>query len=224
MISCIKANLNCWTLYDDIRCFPCTRLFLGGNCSMMKGNLFQCKYVIYEECSSHFCYIARLFCLFAYLWHWFTQQILTEQARSFIKGLGNKDSIELLRHNDFFPCMEGCLLSQRWGPAGTMLFTALHSLQEEHKVQWNVDEHSFILSRVRPLFYFRCFLSCFLLLILANPIEFKYTGRICHHSVYTLQEKDIFTLKHQAKLWLHNKYIEKSTLLCFSALNYDSGT
>lgn len=86
----------------DMKCFSFTRFFLGGNCSMMKGNLFQWKYLIYEECSSHFCYIAKLFCLFAYLWLWFSQQILTEQGRSFIKGLGNKDSIELLRHNDIF--------------------------------------------------------------------------------------------------------------------------
>jgi hypothetical protein len=83
-------------------CFPCRRRSLGENCSMMKNHLFQRSYLIYEECSSHFCYTARLFCLFAYSWLWFTQQILTGQGRSFIKGLGNKDSIELLRHNDFF--------------------------------------------------------------------------------------------------------------------------
>lgn len=101
------SSRQIWTVelcVIDVSWFPCTRLFLGGNCSVMKGNSFQCKYLIYEECSSRFHYIARLFCLFAYLWLWLPQQILTEQGRSFIKGLGNKDSIELLRHNDiFFP-------------------------------------------------------------------------------------------------------------------------
>lgn len=99
------SSRQIWTVelcVIDVRWFPCTRLFLGGNCSVIKGNLFQHKHLIYEECSSHFHYIARLFCLFAYLWLWLPQQILTEQGRSFIKGLGNKDSIELLRHNNFF--------------------------------------------------------------------------------------------------------------------------
>lgn len=63
------------------------------------------------------------------------QQILTEQKRSFIKGLSNKDSIELLRHNDFFLLLEDVFFGRDYDQLGLSYLLPLHYHQGKHKLE-----------------------------------------------------------------------------------------
>lgn len=79
------------------------------------------------------------------------QQILTEQKRSFIKGLSNKDSIELLRHSDFFLLLEDVFFGRDYDQLGLSYWLPLHYHQGKHKLEWYIGEDCFISFRIRTL-------------------------------------------------------------------------
>lgn len=100
-----------------------------------------------------------------YLWFWLIQHILTEQGRSFIKGLGNKDSIELLRHDDFFPYVGGCILRLSH-------LLPLYYCQD-NKPKWKLCKDCFIISRIGTVFLCYSWFLTILSIRLINIIEFK---------------------------------------------------
>lgn len=95
---CIHRNIWTVELWKICLCFR-------GNNSIMEENFFQWNVPnLWKKAVLIFATLQDFFGLSL------IQQILTEQKRSFIKGLSNKDSIELLRYNDFFSSIGGCLL------------------------------------------------------------------------------------------------------------------
>ena len=134
--------MNCWTLKNISLCFR-------GDNSIMKENFFQWnmpslwkKTVLIFATLQDFLVYLRL-CLI--------QQILTEQKRSFIKGLSNKDSIELLRHNDFFLLLEDVFFGRDYDQLGLSYLLPLHYHQSKHKLEWCMREDCFISFRIRTL-------------------------------------------------------------------------
>lgn len=110
-----------------------------------------------EKSSFYFWYIARLF--FLNPWLWPIQQILTRQGKSIIKGLGHKDSIELLRHEVFPLLYEDVLFPWDYDHLGLSYLLPLHYLKYKRKLKWKVGEHCLISFRIRTLFHYNWFLT-----------------------------------------------------------------
>ena len=137
-------NRNIWTVELRKIC-----LCFRGNNNIMKENFVQ--WYVPNLWKKAVLIFATLQDFLVYLQLCLIQQILTEQKRSFIKGLSNKDSIELLRHNDFFLLLEDVFFGRDYDQLGLSFLLPLHYHQGKHKLEWYVGEDCFISFRIRTL-------------------------------------------------------------------------
>ena len=154
MILLTEISLICGSLNENYKVI--TSLCLGEN-NTMEGSFHQWHvHNLWRKAILNFCYTAQffvvfLFCFWGGLSLTLIQHILTEQWRSFIKGLGNKDAIELLRYDGYFLMWEDGFFPWDYGQLGLPYLLPLHYLKDKHKLKWELSENCLISSRIRTL-------------------------------------------------------------------------
>lgn len=150
MVLLIKMSLICGSVNE--KCKIVTSLCLEVN-NTMKDSFHQWHvHNLWRKAILTFATLHGFFCLFVFcLSLTLIQQILPEQWRSFIKGLGNKDSIELLRYDGYFLIWEDVFFPWDYGQLGLPCLLPLHYLKDKHKLKWKLSESCFISSRIRTL-------------------------------------------------------------------------